>query len=116
MIATPQGGQKAAYRPAWTLVNPRTRVKMSTRKKRSDPDLRNASIHVGYEIKQYNYTVDRLARGIDRDSDVGLHNTVLTSYIAFGRNVLQFLYDDKPQYEDDVIAADYFDDPTYWQS
>jgi hypothetical protein len=42
-----------------------------------------------------------------------LHDAVLEAFIIHGRNLLHFLYPEKPQ-ASDVIAEDFLDDPTQW--
>jgi len=42
-----------------------------------------------------------------------LHNAVLESFCLHSRNLLDFLFAEKP-YPDDVIAEDYFESPEDW--
>jgi len=88
---------------------------MVDRIRRSDLELYGASIHIGYEVTQFHFTVERLAMNIDDRIDPRLHNSVLTAYLVFGRNLLKFFYDSKP-FQDDVLAEDYYDDTSFWAS
>jgi hypothetical protein len=68
--------------------------------------------HLFYEIWMFRTTAAILAKG-------GLHpvlkNAVIESFVIHLRNLIDFLYSDNPQ-PDDVVAADFFDDPKKWSS
>ena len=86
------------------------------RTRRSDVDLYQASEHLGYEYQMFIQLAVRLAGG--EPADRFLHNAALESFIIHVRNILDFLYaSDKvlrTDKYDDIIAEDYFDDPSVW--
>lgn len=81
------------------------------RKKRSGEELREASDHLHYEIWMFISLANGLASGISGQGVI--NNALLESFTIHARLLLDFLYTEKPQ-KDDVIAQDFFDDPSIW--
>jgi len=87
-----------------------------SRSRKSNAVLCRASEHLGYEYHMFTQLAIYLAQG--SLADPVLHNAALESFIIHTRNILDFLYptskvvgNDK---YDDIIADDYFDDPSQW--
>ncbi len=83
------------------------------RKQRSDPELFEASKHVGYEVDQVNDSIMRLATFGLQHNDQMLYNAVLTAFTVHARNLYLFLYGHSPR-RNDIVADDYFDDAQTW--
>lgn len=80
---------------------------------RSEIDLQKASDHFHYEIGMFQNLVRGLASGIAGDSVI--NNALLESFGIHTRALLGFFYADNSR-DDDVIADDFFSEPTEWQS
>lgn len=78
---------------------------------KSDPELQAASDHLLYEVQMFRATALGLASGLFPGGP--LHDALLESFIVHGRNLLHFLYPERPQ-PSDVLADDFFTDPSVW--
>src|SRR5689334_6802883 len=81
------------------------------RPKRPDDELRALSGHVLYEIEMFAFTADCLSAFSVAESSAPvktLQNAVLESWTLHARNLLTFLYEDRPKAHD-VTAADFLD-------
>ncbi len=81
------------------------------RKQRTSEVLCSASGHLHYEFIMFN----SLAQAVMSDvlGQGPLHDAVLESFTLHARILLGFLYAEKPRLGD-VIAEDYFDEPSQW--
>ncbi len=84
------------------------------RKRRSEADLRRASMVVQYEVGTLDTMLSLLL-----DSNVSLRsppeaqavsNAILHTFLLAARNLIHFLYSHKPR-PGDIVAEDFFDDP-----
>lgn len=89
---------------------------MKPRAKRSDNDLQAIAKHIVYEFQMLQQTCE-LARA---EEDVLRRNAFLESFTIHARNLLDFFYSPQGPKKfpkpDDVIAEDFFDDPTLWHT
>ena len=86
------------------------------RKKRSDENmLKISQKHLGYELDMLVQTANWLATyyGALPPNAAPMTNAFLESFLIHTRNLLDFLYPQRPKPED-VIAEDFFDDPKTW--
>lgn len=83
------------------------------RTQRSKDELRKAADHLSYEIEMLDRMATALALGLAGDGPI--KNAFLESFVIHARVLLQFLYDETPR-PDDVIAEDFFKDPSAWRS
>ncbi len=85
-----------------------------TRKQRTEEELRKASDHLCYEFWMFTNLARVLGAGISGEQVI--KNAALESFTIHARILLDFLYprEDRPPHPDDVIAADFFDDPATW--
>ncbi len=67
--------------------------------------------HLAYEVQMLRGTAE-LLRGPELLRIV--NNAVVESFGLHLRNLVKFLYDDRPEV-DDVVAGDFFDDPEEWK-
>jgi hypothetical protein len=81
------------------------------RQKRTAEELRAASEHLHYEVNMFDATGRALASGVFGAG--AATNAFLESFTIHVRALLQFLYPTAPK-PDDVLAEDFFDDPTAW--
>ena len=84
------------------------------RTKRTDKDLQEASNHLQYEYTMLLSVAQGLASGIAAQG--WLANALLESFVIHFRGLLDFFNPPATLKPDDVIAADYFDDPNKWES
>ena len=84
---------------------------MKKRKKRSSKELDEALVHIKYELNMLILVANGLASRIFGKS--AMNNSVVESFAIHSRNLIDFLWADKPN-NDHVIAEDYFQDPGYW--
>lgn len=85
------------------------------RKSRSDQDLQRFSDeHLLYEIQMLNETTRFLA-GPGRSAQWVNRMAAIESFVIHVRNLMDFLYSDKPK-RDWAIAEDFLSDPSTWQS
>jgi hypothetical protein len=82
------------------------------RKKRTDHELQQASIHLHYEFCMLTSLAKGLASGIAANG--WLLNALLESFVIHVRVHLEFLYPKGPN-RDAVIAADYFPSSNHWE-
>lgn len=82
-----------------------------TRQQRTPEMLRDISEHLFYEFWMFNSLAQAMASGVFGQG--ALNNAALESFTLHARALLDFLYAEKPQ-ADDVIAEDYFDEPSQW--
>ena len=81
------------------------------RPKRKESDLKEASEHLFYEIQMFRATALGLASGLFPQGP--LHDAVLESFLIHVRNLLHFMYPERPK-PSDVLATDYFQSPQEW--
>lgn len=84
------------------------------RKKRTPDELRRVSEHLHYEVQMLLGS----AQGLDSETKAKgtLHNALVESFAIHLRNMLDFLWPDKPKRKSDwVIAADFFPSPSDWE-
>lgn len=84
-----------------------------TRKKRCEEELRRASDSLWYEI----WMLSTLTKGLESDitGQGVIHNALLESFSFHALSLYNFLYPRRPR-QDEVIAGDFFSDPTEWNS
>ena len=83
------------------------------KERRNDDELQEASGHVLYEVRQFNYCDRRLALDFLRDSDPLLYNSLLTAFTIYARSLYLFFYAISPK-KDDILASQFYDDPEQW--
>jgi len=91
----------------------RGKVRNVGRKKRTPDELRRISEHLHYEVQ----ILLGSAQGLDPETTAEgtLHNALVESFAIHLRNMLDFLWPDKPKRKSDwVIAADFFPSPSDW--
>jgi hypothetical protein len=82
-----------------------------TRARRNEPELQEASKHLLYGLSQLACSVERLAEG---EGDRVIYNALIESFVGHVRSTMEF-FDSRPgAHADDIIAADFFDDPSSW--
>jgi hypothetical protein len=105
------------YRSRWAerLREPaRGKVRNVGRKKRTPDELRRISEDLHYEVQMLLGS----AQGLDPETTAEgtLHNALVESFAIHLRNMLDFLWPDKPKRKSDwVIAADFFPSPSDWE-
>jgi hypothetical protein len=82
---------------------------------RTDTELFEASKHVEYEVNQINDCIARLTLYEFPKEELAVHNSLLTAFTVYTRNLYQFFYTASPR-PDDIIASEYFDDPLFWKT
>jgi hypothetical protein len=82
-----------------------------TRPRKTDADLVATSEHLFYEIQMFRATAVALSSGLFPPGHVNF--ALLESFLVHGRNLLHFLFPERPQ-ASDVLAEDYYDDPLAW--
>ena len=87
-------------------------VKM--RRKRSVDELLKASDALFYELSMFNSLVRGMLSEIAGDSVI--NNALLESFAIHVRALLGFFYSDNRTHPDDIVADDFFADPTHWMS
>jgi hypothetical protein len=81
---------------------------------KTENELEEASFHVAYEIDMVRSGVLWLDKNQGRD--VFLINSILESFLVHIRNVIYFLWTDKPNNKDDILAIHFFTRTKDWQS
>ncbi len=77
-------------------------------------DARKSSEHLHYEINMLISTAQSLAKAQQVLDQTQFNlNVLLESFVIHARALMDFMYDDKP-WEDDVVAAKFFDSPKQW--
>jgi hypothetical protein len=91
--------------------------KSKLRASRTAEELQRASLAVQYElsaISSSHHMLQELGATWESDSrDKALSNALLNAFLIAARNLLSFLYAHYPR-PTDIIAEDYFDDPSTW--
>jgi len=82
-----------------------------TRQQRTPEILCDTSEHLFYEFWMFNSLAKAMASGVFGQG--APNNAALESFTLHARALLDFLYAEKPQ-AGDVIAEDYFDEPSQW--
>jgi len=77
----------------------------------SSAELKAASDHLFYEVQMFRATAFALASGLFPGGP--FHDALLESFIVHGRNLIHVLYPERAQ-ASDVLADDYFDNPSVW--
>ncbi len=88
------------------------------RLKRTAEELRDAWKHLEYEIMMLNEVGKTLTTfKVDLgDDQARVHwNALIESFTIHARSLIAFLYAEKPE-RDDVVAVDFFNDPSAWLS
>ncbi len=84
------------------------------RKKRTPNELRRVSEHLHYEMQMLPGSAQGLVSEITGQGT--LHNALVESFAIHVRNMLDFLWPDKPKRKSEwVIAADVFPSPSDWE-
>lgn len=65
--------------------------------------------HISYEIQMFRATITRMTNG---GLSLDEHNALLESFLIHARCLLDFLYQTEKPRPDDVIADDFFEDPS----
>ena len=92
----------------------RGEVRNVGRKKRTPDELRRVSEHLHYEVQMLLGSAQALAS--ETTADGTLRNALVESFAIHFRNMLDFLWPDKPKRKSDwVIAADFFPSPSDWE-
>ena len=84
-----------------------------SREHRLKDQLVKASEHLYYEYMMFMNLANALSTGVFGESVI--KNAVLESFTVHTRNLLDFLYAEKPR-NDDIIAIDFFEKPEAWSS
>lgn len=80
---------------------------------RQSSDLREMSKHLYYELIMLQGTTVHLAKKRHPFGTIE-HNALLESFLIHSRSLIDFLYV-KGQYEDDLLAAHFFNNPVEWE-
>jgi hypothetical protein len=86
---------------------------MTLRKTRTVEELRKASDHLFYEIWMLQSLARGMASGVFGEGPA--NNAVLESFVVHVRNLIYFLFAEKPK-GDHVVAADFFDSQDVWEA
>ena len=92
------------------------RAKPAPRRKRSIAELQAIWEHVTYEIQMFGETgrfLSAFKANPSNDTDRVTQNAFIESFAIHARALMAFLYPKDP-YPDDVIADDFFSDPSPW--
>lgn len=88
-----------------------------SRSKRTVKELKQASLIIQYELNSLYLCYDILQASCvgwsSNDREKGISNAFLHAMLLAARNLLAFLYSHEPR-ENDIIAEDFFDDPSEW--
>ena len=82
------------------------------RQQRTIEELQKVSNHLHYEVWMLKSLAQALASGIAKEG--WLPNALIESFGIHVRGVMDFLYDDTPKFEDDVVAQDFFPSASDW--
>lgn len=83
------------------------------RQKRTLEKLYDTSIPLNYEFRMFKTLTQGMASDVFGQG--AINNAVLESFTLHARIMLDFLYATNKVQEDDVIAEDYFDNPSQWK-
>ena len=81
---------------------------------KTQEELVAASEHVLYEVNMLRATAGLIANDFAAGNP-WLHNALLESFLVHARNLIQFLYPERP-FKTDVLAKHFFDEPERWDS
>ncbi len=84
------------------------------RKRRSDEVLKAASDHLCYEYWMFRELTQGLAQGATQPG--WMHNALVESWAVHLRAIVDFLYPPKSLNPDDVVASDFFENPSEWEA
>lgn len=102
---------------ALPLGRPFMTTRSRIRNRRDDAELGRASIAVDYEANMMGTTLHLLIEGdVNIDSEPAeqcIANSLLHAFLIATRNLTHFLYSHEPR-STDVIAEDFFEDPSDW--
>jgi hypothetical protein len=94
-------------------------AKSLNRPRRSNDELRRASLAIQYELislySAYDFAEKANVGWMSDDRAKAFSNVCVHSMLLAARSLLAFLYSHNPR-ESDIIAEDFFDDPTVWQA
>jgi len=82
---------------------------------RTDEELFEVSKHVEYEVNQLNEYIARLTFYQFPKEELAISNSLLTAFTVYTRNLYLFFYATNPR-PDDIVAAEYFNDPQFWEN
>lgn len=85
-----------------------------TRARQTEATLKAASDHLYYEYWMFNSLTQALASGIAQQG--WLLNSLLESWVVHLRALLDFAYPAQSAKPDDIVAVDFFDDPSNWEA
>ena len=74
-----------------------------------------AGMMVAFKNKLHELGVKRNSKGLSPEDDI-LYNGMLEGFLLHVRNLRDFLFSSKSAYPDDLLARDFFDNPTDWDS
>jgi transcriptional regulator with XRE-family HTH domain len=77
-------------------------------------DLQEGSDHLFYEVWMLYQSMAHLAKSATARYETPLVNALIESFVVHARNLLCVFYGSR-QKPDDVLAADFFDDPAQWE-
>lgn len=90
---------------------------LAKRRSRTEPELRQASTKLAYEIGMLTGTLRELPHvgdALSNDSQRRVvHNALIHAFLMFVRNVHSFLFI-QPRLPEDLVASDFFDEPAEW--
>jgi hypothetical protein len=86
----------------------------SKRTKRSDEDLRKASLALAYEVEVLSFATNTLVKLADERH--WIQNPLLEAFLVHTRNILDFLYPGTNLRDDDIIANDFFNKWDDWDT
>lgn len=69
--------------------------------------------HISYEIEMFEYTGERIEKG---GLSLGENNAMLETFLLHARCLYDFLYPSENVRADDVLADDFFDEPSKLRS
>ncbi|GEM_PF-771183 len=83
------------------------------RQRKGEDELKEASIHLYYEVWMLRETAALLARG--QFQEPALSNALIESFTVHARALIDFLYSKENPLPSDVIAQDFFEAPDEWE-
>lgn len=94
-------------------------AKNKARQKRTDDELRYASLAIQYELNQLYCSYDLIDKAnvgwASTDYDKAVSNAFLNAMLMSARSLIAFLYSYNPR-DSDIVAEDFFDDPSAWHA
>lgn len=72
-----------------------------------------ANEHISYEIQMFMFTAQKMSMG---GMNILENNAMLESFLIHARCLFDFLYPPSGMHDDDVVADDFYDDPSEFRS